>query len=350
MEKEQKDTAPRKVKARSTRAELLKAYQAAQEKLEQLSSGRTPSSGKDAAEQALEKALAYTDENVIRAIADLQVAVGKALKDLTTKMIAESNKLADLRTASDLEKSKLKELHDINYQASTFAALIESQSEQKKVFEEEMTNQRKTFEIEMESRHEEWRKEQQVHETTTKDRDLLLKKQRERDEEEYAYRLQVERKKESALYETKKAKLEQELSELRENVEKEVAERRSSLAAQETELVELRKRVERFPKELDEAVKKTEAAVRVTMKQQHDYETKLAEKDLDAERKVNGLKVNNLEETVARQQAQIVELTKQLQAATRQVQEMAVKAIESAAGAKGRAQFDESTSDQKKNG
>lgn len=349
MEKEQKDTAPVKVTARSTRTELLKAYHATMEKLEQVSSGRILGSSQEAAQQALEKALTYTDENVIKSVADLQVAVGKALKDLTAKMITESNKLADLRTAVDMEISKLKELHDIDYQANTLAALIETQSERKRAFEEEMANQRNALESEMLSKRDEWKKEQQLHDSATKERDLLSKKQRERDEEEYAYELSVERKKETAQYEMKKAKLDQELDQLREKAEKDLAERKSALAAQEMELLELRKQVGHFPKELDEAVKKTEAAVRATMKQQHDFETKLADKDVEAEKRVSALKINNLEEIVAKQQAQISDLAKQLQSATRQIQEMAVKAIESAAGSKGRAQGDEVPTDQRKN-
>jgi hypothetical protein len=348
MEKGLKDTADQKVTSKTTRAELLKAYHAAVEKLEQLSSGRVPGSSQEAAQQALEKALTYTDENVIKAVADLQVAVGRALKDLTGKMIAESNKLADLRAAVDLESSKLKELRDIDYQVNTLAALIETQAEHKTTFEEDMAGQREAFETEMSTKREEWKKEQQAHEISVKERDLLLKKQRERDEEEYSYKLSVDRRKEAAEHEVRKAKLERELDEEREKAERELAEGRAALAAQEDELVELRKRVERFPKELEEAVKKADAGVRSALKQQYDFDAKLVEKDADAEKRVSALKISNLDELLAKQQVQIADLSKQLQASTRQVQEMAVKAIESASGTKARALNGETGTEQKK--
>jgi len=350
MEKETKDTQLPKVTARTTRTELLKAYHASLEKLEQVTSGRIPGSSQEAAQQALEKALTYTDENVIKAVADLQVAVGKALKDLTGKMIAESNKLADLRTAVDVESSKLKELRDIEYQTNTLTALIETQGGRKATFEEEMTNQREAFEAEMLTKREEWRREQLVHENSVKERDISLKKQREREEEDYAYTLSLDRRKDSAEYQSRKEKLRQELEEERKKAESEFEQRRASLAAQETDLVELRKKVERFPRELEEAAKKAEAAARSTLKQQYDFDAKLVEKDADAEKRVSALKISNLEELLAKQQGQITDLAKQLQAATRQVQEMAVKAIESSSGFKARALESVSTSEQKKNG
>ncbi len=348
MEKDAKDAQLPKATARTTRAELLKAYQAALEKLEQVSSGRMPGSSQEAAQQALEKALTYTDENVIKSVADLQVAVSKALKDLTGKMIAESNKLADLRAAVDLESLKLKELRDIEYQVNTLAALIETQAERKTTFEEEMAHHREALAAEISAKREEWKKEQQVYESSVKERDLSLKKQRERDEEEYNYKLSVERRKEAAQHEAQKAKLELELEEKREKVERELAERKAALAAQENELVELRKRVERFPRELEEAVKKADSSVRAALKQQYDFDTQLVNKDVDAEKRVSALKISNLEELLAKQQLQIADLSKQLQASTRQVQEMAVKAIESASGTKARAVNGEGGTEQKK--
>jgi chromosome segregation ATPase len=137
------------------------------------------------------------------------------------------------------------------------------------------------------------------------------------------------------------------LEEERKKVERELAERKQNVAAQEAEFVELRKRVERFPKELEEAVKKAEQATRAALQQQYDVEAKLAAKDSDTEKRVNTMKVASLEELIAKQQTQIADLGKQLQAATKQVQEMAVKALESASG-KGRPVNGDSSVDQKK--
>ncbi len=334
MDKETKVTQMPRVTARTTRAELLKAYNAALEKIEQLSSEEAP---RESEQRVLEKALTYTDENVIKTIADLQVSISKALKDLTEKMIAESSRLGDLRAAVNLESARLQQLHEVEYNINTLTALIEAQAERKAAFEREMAEQRESFAAEMTVKREEWNKEQQENENSVRGRELQIKKQREREEEEYKYKLSLERRKEAAEYELRKTELQRELEEERKKVERELAERKAVLAAQENELLELRKRVERFPKELEEAVKKTEASVRTALQQQYEYDAKLAAKDVESEKRLSAMNIANLEAVVAKQQAQIAELAKQFQAATKQVQEMAVKAIESSSGGRVRA-------------
>lgn len=349
MDKDRKASSLPKVTSRTTRAELLKAYNVALEKLEQTSASDKPGPTQELELQTLQTAFTYTDEDVIKAVADLQVTISKALKDLTEKMIAESNKLADLQKAIDGESARLKQVHEIEYQMNSLSALIDAHAERKEAFEKEAAHEREELAAEMAATREAWKREQQEHEQNVKDRDLAIKKQREREEEEYRFKISLERRKDAAEHEAQKAEMERQLDEERKRVGRELAERKEVLSAQENELVELRKRVERFPKELEEAVKKTEAAVRTTLQQEHEFDARLAAKDVETEKRVNAMKIASLEALAAKQQAQITDLTKQLQAATKQVQEMAVKAIESASGAKGRPFNGDSTVDQKKN-
>lgn len=333
-----------KVTARTTRAELLKAYNLALQKLEETSSGGASMP----AEEPSQLALSYTEEDVVKSVAELQIIISRALKDLTEKMIAESNKLLALRKSVETEKLKLKQAYDVEYQIQSLAALIEAQDERKAAFEKEIAAQQQEFESEITAKREEWRREQQNYEQSIRDRDTTAKRQREREEEEYRFKNSIERRKEEAEYEARKIELQRQLEEERKKVERELAERKQNVAAQEAELIELRKRAERFPKELEETVKKTEQATRLALQQQFDFDAKLAAKDAETEKRVNTMKVSSLEELIAKQQAQIADLGKQLQAATKQVQEMAVKALESASG-KGRPLNGDSPVDQKKN-
>ena len=325
-----------KITARTTRSQLLEAYNKALEFIAQRPQEKA-GEVKDAREKHIvEKASGVTQESIIKGLAEVQVSIGKSLTDLEQKLIAESNKFNELQEAVSIEIAKLKELHDIIYQSDSLAALIQAQEERKQSLEKEMDEQRRKLEEELCLKRDAWRKEQADHETEIKERDAQLKKQRERDEEEYKYKLSVERRKEADEYTTRKNQVTQELTALRQQTEKELAEKRAVLSAQEKEVSELRAQVTAFPKELEEAVKKAEAALRAALKQQLDYDTKLAAKETEAEKKLHALKIANLEDIVAKQQAQITEMTKQLQTATKQVQEMAVKAIEGAAGIKTR--------------
>ncbi|MFH0991039.1 MAG: hypothetical protein V1799_13595 [bacterium] len=334
MEKETRSSALPKVTARTTRTDLLKAYQDALVKIEQLSSGGQQEAEKEPVERSDEQASAYTVDSIIRNLAELQVGVSKALNELGQKLTAEAGKLSELRTAISFESTRLKQLHDIEYNVNTLTALLDAQAERKAAFEKEMAEKQQAFDMEVSHRREEWKKEQQDHENAIKERDLFVKKQRERDEDEYKYKLSVERRKETADYETRKTELQQQLLEEKKNADQDIVERTKILAAQEAEVADLRKKAERFPAELEEAVRKAEATIRSSMKQQYEMQAKLDAKDTDAEKRVNELKIANLEQIVSKQQVQLTDLSKQLQLATKQVQEMALRAIEGASGFK----------------
>lgn len=73
-------------------------------------------------------------------------------------------------------------------------------------------------------------------------------------------------------------------------------------------------------------------------------------KDGEAEQRPAELKIRTLEEMVARQAAQIAALEKQLNEAKQQVQDIAVKAIEGASGAKAPAAINQIAMEQARQG
>ncbi len=72
-------------------------------------------------------------------------------------------------------------------------------------------------------------------------------------------------------------------------------------------------------------------------------------KDAETEKRLAELKVGTLEDAVARQQAQIAAIEKQLAEAKQQVQDIAVKAIEGASGAKALSHINQIAMEQAKN-
>ena len=72
-------------------------------------------------------------------------------------------------------------------------------------------------------------------------------------------------------------------------------------------------------------------------------------KDAEAEKRFGELRVKTLEETVGHQQAQIAALEKQLADAKQQVQDIAVKAIEGASGARALSHINQIAMEQAKN-
>ena len=124
------------------------------------------------------------------------------------------------------------------------------------------------------------------------------------------------------------------LQEQHAKADQEIEERRRALAAREAEMKDLQVRVERFPQELAAAVKQAEQGVRSEAQKQAALDTRLVKMETEAERNITALKIAGLEDLVKRQAVQLESLAKQLSAAQAQVQAMAVKAIEGAAGMK----------------
>ena len=148
----------------------------------------------------------------------------------------------------------------------------------------------------------------------------LKKKQHQREEEEYKYNLDTQRKKETDSYNTKKAQL-----------EKELTEREAVISEKEILLKELQKKVDSFPAELDKTVKLAEKNITDRLESKYKYENQLASKEIEGERKLKEQIISSLEAKIKEQDTLIKQLTNKNDDAIRQVKDIAVKALEGTA-------------------
>jgi chromosome segregation ATPase len=279
---------------------------------------------KTAANRArVEKTMAYTVERVTREIGDLQLSIGRVLTDLSQQLGQEAVKLAEIRIAIDTENARLKELHDIDAGMVSLKAILEVAAERRAALEADLNQQETDTRITIERTNKEWTREQADHEARTK-------RTRERDEEEYAYKLSLKRRKEADEYASQQAALQKALQEQREKSDQEIEERQRVMETREVEVQDLQVQVERFPRELSAAIKQAEQAARSEAQKQAALDAKLVKMEIEAERNITALKIAGLEEMVKRQAVQLETMTKQLSAAQGQVQAMALKAIEGA--------------------
>ena len=137
--------------------------------------------------------------------------------------------------------------------------------------------------------------------------------------------------------------------EQQEALEKGWQQREAALKQGEEELAQLKKEVDQFPARL---VQETEAAA---LRGRQDAEAKLEQqivvlkKDAETEKRLAELRVKTLEETLARNAGHIAALEKQLADAKQQVQDIAVKAIEGASGARALSHINQIAMEQAKN-
>jgi len=180
----------------------------------------------------------------------------------------------------------------------------------------------------MSTKREGWKNEKTQYEAMMKDFNDAEKKKREREKEEFKY--QFERDKQLTLeqFEHDKAKLEREIQLKREEMEADLSEREKAVATAEAELQQLREQVERAPGELQNAVAEAVKATTERLERDGRTDVELLQKEFAGERNVLNSRIESLQETVQKQAEQIAKFSQQLEHSYRQVQDIAVKAIE----------------------
>ena len=321
----------RTVSDKSTKTEILEAYNEILVKSKEQKAADQKAARKEAEDKEIVKtAAASSVEEIVTKLAGLKLEIVKSIDGLEEKLIAEHKRFTELRHAVAIETSALDEMYGIQAEIGTLSTLVLSQKERKETFQEEMEEKKAVFDSDMAEKKQQWKKEQDEFEAAKKERDGQIKKERLREEEEYTYNLKLQRKKESDAYEARKTALEKELELKKETVEKDLAEREVLVAAREQELEDLRARVDTFPKELDKAVKETEKSVTEKIEFKYKYQAELAAKDAEGEKRLSKQMISALEKKIAEQEEQIRQLMQKADDSIRQVETIAVKAIEGA--------------------
>ena len=277
-------------------------------------------------------------EAVVQRISGLGLEIARSLADVSGKLVEEVNRLATVREAVALENRELERLHKLDVAATALYQLVQDYEREKQRLDGEIAARRATWEEETRSAERE-RKEQEE----------ALKKQRQREIDDYEYRKALERKKAQDKYEEEQRQQEKQNRERQETLEKSWKQRETALKEQEQELVRLRKEAEEFPARLERAAEEAVAQATRTVGQQFEQQILLMKRDAEAEKRIAELRIQTLEESLTRQAAQAAALEKQLALAKEQVQDIAVKAIEGASGARALAHINQIAMEQAKN-
>lgn len=316
---------------KSTKTEILEAYnslllQAKEQKAADQKAVKKETEEKEVVKSASQNSV----EEIVKRLAGLKLEIVKNVDSLEEKLITEYRRFVELQQAIDVQARSLEEIYGIQTEAESLTALINTQKEKKDAFDVEMERKKTELDVVITETKEQWKKEQEEYEAAKKERDTLLKKERQREEDDYTYNLRLARKKDVDTYETKKTILEKELIEKRTVVENELSEREAAVASKEKELDELRLKVESFPIELDKAVKETEKNVTEKIEIKYKHQTDLSAKEIEGERKLSKQIIDALEGKIKEQEEQIRQLTQKADDSVAQVQKIAVKAIEGA--------------------
>jgi hypothetical protein len=342
----------KKVSDKNTKAEILEAYKEATEakaalesQLKQLNHGKSANVSEQQTavqEKSVEvnKSMTLVQnkermQSTIDNLILLQFGFGGAVSELSEKLTSEASKLEELRRTVGGEIQHLQELHNLEDVAEdTLDNLIQQYEESAKTFADEISQQRETVEQDLLSRRQAWEKEQEVQKLAVKERNENQNKSRQRDEESYCYDLHLQRNLDSEEYDQRQQTLYKEIEEFQQEQEKQWTEREKSIAEREKLYAEVKAQVESFPKELEANIKNGKDNGRNIGNYQAKIKSDLLMKEMEGQKQNYELQIQGMLQTIQNQESRIASLSKQLDSALKQVQDLAVKAIEGASNLK----------------
>lgn len=284
------------VSERSTKNEILDAYQQLLEKIE---NGIETSETTKSEQSIVDTAAKETVEKITHDLTSLRLSLNQTISALTEDLSSQAERFATLRKAIAIAQKELEEVQQIKTRAGMLKQMVETQKDEQRRFEEEMTEKQTA-----------WLEEQKNYEEK-------LKRERAREEDEYGYQKNLKTHRDKDLMEEEKRKWEYGL-----------AEKKTLQAKQEAELEDLRKKAAQFPQEMEKAVKTAVDKALGEERKDEQNRQSFAKQDADAKQQISALKIASLENTVKIQSAEIDEMKRQLEKATQQVKDVAIAVIE----------------------
>ena len=324
-----------------SKAKILEKFQqilADKQKIESKVATKEEEAEKQKNQRVLAAVSEYTADSIVRGLADLQLEFGSVINGLSTRLTAENSKLDELRCAIKVETQNLQELEQTRIVADALYILTQEHQEHLRALEQRAASDRETLEKEIAATRKTWQQEQEEQKVLLQESNDLLGRERQRQEEDYQYETERSYTKATDVYEEIKRQKERELQETLLAKEKQWSEREQVLAANQALVVEYQRKVEAFPRELEEAVKKSREEGIRDVNQEAKVKADLFDKEWQSSKQGYELQIQSLETKIQKQTEQVTEISQQLQAAMRQAQELAMRAFESSSnrfGAKG---------------
>lgn len=313
------------------KSEIIEAYEELLAKAQQQKQTPPPEEQRKAVDRkvAVEVANSLSNDQIVRSCAELKLQLGKALDELETRFSDEYRKFTEIQKAIQAESVRLEEIHEITVNADSLAALLAAQKERKERFEETTAKEEHDFQEAIAQQKVQWTKEKETYLQQQAEEKKSSQKAREREEEEYQYQKALSRKRDEDAYEAKRAALEAELKAKQQAAEKEFADREALVASQEQEFQRLKEENATFPVKLQTAVDEAKELLIEQLQRQYNFETELARKGEEGERRLLEQTIVTLKAKISEQEKLIEQLTRKADLSSQQVQEIAVRAIDS---------------------
>lgn len=292
--------------AKKTKSEILAEYEQLLSQLEELKyasklthqpeSLRTVDAARENTAEAISQSIAEIKKTVAANLEGLSAKLNDSLSTLLNNILNEAKKFNELQQAIELSRSNLKTHYNIEVAAETIENLVNDYEAKRKQLENDFMSEKQKTQTEIDGIKRAWTREQ----------------------EEYEYDNKLKQKREESLYQETRAKK-----------DKELAEREQNIKLEEQEMSQLKKQVEQIP---DVLAKEVAAKEKEAVKQlEHEQAIKIEglKKDWEAAKRLEEMKLQTALDQVKKQDAEIAALKKEAELANKKAQELAVKIVES---------------------
>ncbi|TAF63769.1 MAG: hypothetical protein EAZ55_12960 [Cytophagales bacterium] len=268
---------------------------------------------------------------IINTLQNIEQGIGVATGEISHQIVGEADTLAQIQQKIEEAKKQLLTLHQIEEKDAAVENIIDiftiKQNEFTKEFNQ-FKNQLKTL---LEQKQKEWETEQTKHHEQNKEQYEQDQREQKREIEQYHYDLQLSRNLERDVYEQKKIQLQQNHNDIREQKENFWAEREKALKERENTFEDYKNRAESLPEKLEKETKRAEAEGKAIAEKDTRNKNEMMQKEADNQLRMYEQKVKALEDNTTKNEQQIILLNRQLENALKQVQDLAIKAMESSA-------------------
>ncbi|MFH1564780.1 MAG: hypothetical protein ABIC82_02940 [bacterium] len=302
---------------RSTKTDLFNAYQEMKEKVEMSQKNQLPLPQQAEIKKEEEKILQKTEnllpQNLEDDISSLHKKIQETFNGLKDNLVQESGKLKELRSAIEIETKRLEETHNIKLANDTLQTLIADYETKQKELEKRKIQEETSITDEMEQQKKAW----------------------EREKEEYKYNLKIERQKEEDAYNIEQNRKKSEWQDAMNKKESELNEREEEGLNSRTEQIEnMKAQIDEFPKKIETAIENAKKEKEMSLQKDFDVQKQIAESRWNSEKNMFEVRINNSQEIIKNQNAEIMSLKKSLYEANQRAQSLATTIVENASGGK----------------
>ena len=285
---------------------------------------------KEKNQELLAKVGDYTVDNIVNRMATVQLDFGNLTQEIADRLQNESSVLTELKKSIQVEQDKLEELRRVRLVADALYILRQEHQEKLKVLETQVTENKTQIEEEQERNRKVWTKQESDFETMIAESAELLHARRQEQEADEAYLLEIERKRDMDEYEESKRQQERELATSNQEKNKAWQVRETELEKQEQEFTENKAKIATFEETITTQVNKARGEAIKEANKEAEVKANLTEKEWEATKQGFEFKLQSLTDKIEEQNQQIEGIMTQLQNATEQSQNLALRAFQPA--------------------